>query len=168
MNKYFALNTPKIDVDPDLNNIFLGVFAIFFLAGIGVVVWHFAPILYEKRKLSRAAKSQSKNSIWYDPKESELHSGDNKIRIEPKSLEHYVCKITFNSPSKYIDDYTVFEDRDNAVSRSKAKESRRGVEQAVRRLNDKGRKLGLKTDLLKRSKERTSVNDEYRLRITKN
>ena len=62
----------------------------------------------------------------------------------------------------------MFEARDNAVSLAKLKESRRGVEQAVRRLNDKGRKLGLKTDLFKRSKERTSVNDEYRLRITRN
>lgn len=166
MNKYFALNTPQIDVDPDINNIGLVVFAFIFLFGLGVVAWHVTPVLYEKIKHGRAAKAQAMNSIWYDPKESELHSGDNKIRIEPKSLEHYVCRITFNSPSKYIDDYTVFEARDNAVSRAKAKESRRGVEQAVRRLNDKGRKLGLKTDLLKRSKERTSVNDEYRLRIT--
>ena len=148
MNEYFALKTPQIDVDPDLNNIFLVIFVFIFLAGIGAAVWQLAPILYKERKLSRAAKNQSKNSIWYDVKESELHSGDNKIRIEPKSIEHYVCKITFNSPHKYIDDYTVFQARDNAVSLSKLKESRRGVEQAVRRLNDKGRKLGLKTDLL--------------------
>jgi len=166
MNKYFALNTPQIEVDPELNNIFLVVFALLFLMAIGVAVWHFAPILYKKRKIITTAKSQLKNSIWYDPKESELHSGDNKIRIEPKSLEHYVCKITFNSPSKYVDDYSVFQARDNAVSRAKAIESQRGVEQAVRRLNNKGRKLGLKTDLFKRSKERTSVNDEYRLKIT--
>ena len=168
MNKYFAFNTPQIEVDPEFNNIFLVVYAILSLVALGMAVWYFAPILYKKRKNNIAAKSLLKNSIWYDLKETELHSGDNKIRIEPKSLEHYVCKITFNSPNKYIDDYAVFEARDNAVSLAKLKESRRGVEQAVRRLNDKGRKLGLKTDLFKRSKERTSVNDEYRLRITRN
>lgn len=165
MKNYFALNTPTIETDPDVNNLFLGLMLLILVIGLSVIVWQATPYVYRYIKKRRIERAKEANSIWYDTKESELHRGFKQIRIEPKSLEHFVCKITFSSPSRYIDDLTIFEARDAAIDHRQ--ESQRGVEQAVRRLNKKGRELGLKNDLFRRSKEHTSVNNEYRSIIIK-
>jgi len=162
MNTYFALNTPTIEVDPDINTIGLVVYALLILIAIGITLWHFMPVLYKKRVEKNKQQTKVANTISYNPKESQLSIGTNKKRIEPKSYEHFVCQITFSAPDEYHNDDDIQELKDNY---SNSSSSIRGVEQAVRRLNIKAKEMGLKNDLFKRSKERTSVNDEYRLRV---
>jgi len=158
-----------LDIDPEtmnqINSVTLFVYAALFLALVGLIVWKVTPIIYRERQKSRLAKHEAANAIWFDHTESELHCGHNQMRIEPKSFEHFVCKVTFKNPSKYTTDLDIFDEADRAKG---IRETKRGVEQAVRRLNKKVRTLGLSTDLFKRSKESTSVNDEYRKRIVKN
>lgn len=159
----------QLNVDPETMNALNWTVGFFYVVGllgiIGLLVWKFTPILHSRQRQKRLARLKAANAIWFDHIESELHCGHNKKRIEPKSFEHFVCKITFNAPSRYHEDNDIFE----AVDRVKIiRETKRGVEHAVRRLNDKARKLGLEDDLFKRRKESTSVNDEYRQRIVKN
>lgn len=155
------LNTNSEDVKmiTEFGLYFMGAILV---AGIGFVAWHIVPALITNIRETRAEKNKAANNIWYDAKESVLHCGLNKTRIEPTSLEHYVCKITFNAPTKYYGDMAIFNAKDHA------KDMGRGVEQAVRRLNKKAKELGLKHDLFKRGRDSTSVNDEYRKHIVKN
>jgi len=155
----------KLNIDPETLNTING-FGLFFMGAIllffvGFLAWHLVPALAVHTQSKRAEKIKAANSIWFDAKESVLHCGLNKMRIEPTSLEHYVCKITFNSPSKYHKDIDILDAKDPA------KDLGRGVEQAVRRLNKKARELSLKNDLFKRGKDSTSVNDEFRQHIVK-
>lgn len=159
----------ELNVEPETMNALNWTVGVLYIAGIlgvvGLLVWKFAPILHTRQQQKRLEKMKAANAIWFDHVESELHCGHNKIRIEPNSFEHFVCKITFKAPSKYTKDLDIFDEADEAKG---VKETRRGVEQAVRRLNKKVKALGLKEDLFKRGKERTSVNDEYRQRIVNN
>ncbi len=159
----------KLDIDPEtLNqiNVFtLFVYGALFTGLLGILAWKGIPYFITRSRNKRTEKIKSANAIWFDSKESDLHIGHNKMRIEPNSFEHFVCKITFKTPSKYIEDLDIFDEADEAKG---VKETKRGVEQAVRRLNKKIKVLGLKEDLFKRSKEHTSVNDGYRQRIVNN
>lgn len=158
-----------LDVDPEtmnqINGVALAAYIGIFVVAIAAVIWKVTPIIYRERQKNRLAKLEAANAIWFDHAESELHCGLSKIRIEPKSFEHFVCKITFSKPDKYHTDLDIFDEAERAKG---AKETNRGVEQAVRRLNKKAKTLGLKDNLFKRSKERTSVNDDYRERIAQN
>lgn len=158
----FAAVKP-LDIDPEtmnqVNEVGLVTFGILGLFTVGWIIWHVAPMAYRYQKENREAKLEAANAIWFDVKESSLHCGYNRLRIEPQSLEHFVCKISFAEPSEYHDDLDIFEAKDHSNDLG------RGVEQAVRRLNKKASALGLKSDLLKRGKDSTSVNDEYRERI---
>ncbi|MES2971724.1 MAG: hypothetical protein V4702_05375 [Patescibacteria group bacterium] len=169
MDSRLIFGATELNIDPetlkDINAVTLFVYAVLFLALIGLVVWKAAPFIHKERQKSRLAKREAANAIWFDHIESELHCGHDKIRIEPNSFEHFVCKIIFKTPGKYTKDLDIFDEADEAKG---VKETKRGVEQAVRRLNKKAKVLGLKEDLFKRSKERTSVNDEYRQRIVNN
>lgn len=159
----------ELNIDPetlkDINAVTLFIYAVLLIALIGLITWKFVPILHTWQRQKRTAKLEAANAIWFNSLESELHCGHDKMRIEPNSFEHFVCKIIFKTPSKYTKDLDIFDEADEAKG---VKETKRGVEQAVRRLNKKVKVLGLKEDLFKRSKERTSVNDEYRQRIVNN
>ncbi len=171
MGMYFSMlfAATKLNVDPETMNALNWTIGVFYAGGvlavIGLLAWKLLPIVHTELRQRRLEKIGAANAIWFDHKESELHCGHNKIRIEPKSLEHFVCKITFRVPSNYYDDLDIFEGADRAKA---TRETRRGVEQAVRRLNKKAKALGLKNDLLKRGKDSTSVNDEYREHIVRN
>lgn len=160
----------KLNIDPDTLNGMNMIVGFLYLVGVlgifGYLAWTLIPIIYSKRKQNRKQKIEASTAIRYDTNDSELHYGHNRVRIEPKSFEHFICEIILATPDAYHDDLDIFEARDGAVSH--ARESQRGVEQAVRRLNNKARKLGLKNDLFQRSKERTVVNKEYRLNIINN
>jgi DNA-binding response OmpR family regulator len=164
MNAYFALSTPQINVDPDVNAIGLVLMGLGVILFVGFVLWRLLPLLVTEYRNRQEEKIQAANSIWFDYKESVLHCGENNMRIEPNSFEYFVCKLTFRTPNKYQPDNDIFDE----VDRTKSKSGARGVEQAVRRLNDKGTELGLNSALFKRGKGSTSVNDEYRPRIVKN
>ncbi len=155
-----------LNIDPEtmsqINEVGLLAFGALALVAICWTIWHVAPAIYKNHKEKRELRLEAANAIWFDAVESELHCGHIKKRIEPNSFEHFVCKITFENPSDYAPDYDIFEQAERAKN---LEETKRGVEQAVRRLNKKGKEMGLKKDLFKRSKERTSVNDEYRERI---
>lgn len=153
------MDSPDVKMITEFGLYFMGAL---FVVAIGYVAWQVVPIIINNIRETRAEKIKAANRIWYDAKESVLHCGLNKMRIEPTSLEHYICKITFNAPTKYYEDMTIFGAKDHANDMG------RGVEQAVRRLNKKARELGLKSDLFKRGKESTSVNDEYRRHVVKN
>jgi Tfp pilus assembly protein PilE len=160
--------TTQLKITPT-DNTLAGFLIVVYIAGIlgiiGMTAWYFAPSIYSKRKQNKAAKMEAANAIWFDSIESELHYGHEKMRIEPKSFEHFVCKITFKNPDKYHPDLSVFDEADRAKG---TKETKRGVEQAVRRLNKKLGESGFKDDLFKRSKERTAVNAPYRQNIIRN
>lgn len=158
---YFAIEDLK-PLDPDIQTAFQWIMGIIFALLVGAILFYLATLLLEYGRKRKQRLREAKDSIWFDHKESVLHCGLNKMRIEPTSLEHYVCKITFNSPSRYYEDIDIFYAKDHA------KDLGRGVEQAVRRLNKKAKELGLKHDLFKRGKDSTSVNDEYRPHIVKN
>jgi hypothetical protein len=165
MNPALLFGATKLNVDPETMNtitvITIFIFGAAILGFFGLMIWHFAPILYSKRKQSK----ETANAIWLDSFESEIHYGHRKMRIEPKSFEYYVCQVVFSVPNKYHKDLDVFDKADEAKG---IRETRRGVEQAVRRLNKKFRELGLKDDLFKRSKERTTINNQYHQNIIKN
>lgn len=152
-------------IDPDINAAFAWVMGILTVAFFGIIIAYSLRLFISYRKRRNQRLREAKNAIWFDHVESELHCGYDKLRIEPKSFEHFVCKIIFKAPSKYTADLDIFDEADRAKG---IQETKRGVEQAVRRLNKKAQTLGLKQDLFKRSKESTSVNDEYRQLIVKN
>lgn len=156
----------KLNVDPEtmhqINVIGIGTFILIFIALLGILAWHGVPFFYSYNRNRREEKHRASNAIWFDSNDSELHCGHSKIRIEPRSFEYFVCELTFKSPSTYHDDLDIFDEADRVKG---SKETRRGVEQAVRRLNKKAKSLGLQNDLLKRGKDNTSVNDEYRQHI---
>jgi len=158
---HFAIQDLK-PVDPEITAAFAWVMGILAVLLFGLILFYLANLFFAYSKKRKQQLREARDSIWFDYKESILHCGLNKMRIEPTSLEHYVCKLTFNSPSKYYEDIDIFYAKDHA------KDLGRGVEQAVRRLNKKARELGLKNDLFKRGKDSTSVNDEYRQNIVKN
>lgn len=162
MENYTIFAAEKLNIDPDVTRAFLFVYGVLFVVLIGFIIRHLAPLIYQWYMEKRANDKHLDNAIWFDEHDSELHIGRNKMRIEPKSFEYFVCTITFNAPSKYHDDLKVFNKADHAKG---ARETSRGVEQAVRRLNKKVQSLGLKSELFARSKERTAISTEYRNRI---
>lgn len=161
---YFAVEDLK-PIDPEITAAFAWVMAILAVAFIGMIIVYSARLFIGYRKRKNQKLREAKDAIWFDHVESELHCELNKMRIEPKSFEYFVCKLILKAPSQHTTDLDIFDEAERAKG---IQETNRGVEQAVRRLNKKAKTLGLKDDLFKRSKERTSVNDEYRERIVKN
>lgn len=157
---HFAIQDLK-PVDPEITTAFAWIMGVLAVILFGLILAFLIRLLFDYGKKRKQQLREAKDSIWFDHTESVLHCGLNKVRIEPSSLEHYVCKISFNSPSKYHSDTDIFYAKDHANDLG------RGVEQAVRRLNKKAKTLGLKNDLFKRGKDNTSVNDEYRQNIVK-
>lgn len=159
----------KLNVDPEVMSTITGITGFIFgaaiLIGIGYSAWYFIPIFLSKRKLNKAAKREAAGAIWLDTFESEIHYGYKKMYIEPKSFEYYICQIVFDIPTEYHNDLDIFDEVDEAKG---TEYKGRGVEQGVRRLNKKFRELGVKDDLFKRSKERTTVNNQYHQNIVKN
>lgn len=156
----------KLNVDAELTNTLSGVIIIFFTAVvvgiIGLFIWYFVPTFYSKRKHNQALKLETANAVWFDLVESVLHCGNRSKRIEPYSLQYYVIQFTFSAPTGYTTDTDVMDEKEHRGDEN------RSVYHAVRLVNDKAKQLGLKEDLLKRGKQSTSVNDEYRQRILKN
>jgi len=155
---YFAMQDLK-PLDPEIQSAFLWVMGFFAVVLFGLIVFWLITVFLDYSKKRKQQLREARDSIWFDHNDSVLHCGLNKVRIEPSSLEHYVCKISFKSPSKYHSDTDIFYAKDHANDLG------RGVEQAVRRLNKKAKALGLQNDLFKRGKDNTSVNDEYRQNI---
>jgi hypothetical protein len=161
MHSELLFATTQLKIDPGLNEVFGFFFAVIILAFIGLAIWYLAPILRSTQQHKRLAKLEAANAIKFDPIESELHCGHHSKRIEPYSLQYYVIMLTFSAPTKYSTDYDVMDEKEHKGDGSRA------VYQAVRLVNEKAKRLGLKNDLLKRGKESTSVNDMYRVLIIK-
>jgi hypothetical protein len=166
MNPALLFGATKLNIDPETTNTISWVAGVFFVAvilgGIGLSVWYFTPIIYSRMKLNKIAKMEASDAIWLDDFESEIHYGHKKKYIVPKSFEYYICKIVFGAPREYHNDIDIFDEVDEAKG---TEYKGRGVEQGVRRLNKKFKELGLKDDLFKRSKERTTINAQYQQNI---
>lgn len=165
---FFAVT--KLNIDPETENTISWTAGVFFaaviLVGIGWSVRYLAPILYSRRKHNKASKIEAASAIWLDSFASEIHFGHKKKRIEPTSFEYHICEVVFSAPNEYHNDIDIFDKVDEVKGTSQA--GGRGVEQGVRRINDKFNELGLKDDLFKRSKERTTINNKYYQNIVKN
>lgn len=154
LNQYFALQ--DIQVDPDINDGFALFFVILILSAMGMILWHFAPILVRKVRNKRSEKIELDNRIWFDTHKSILHKGSRQVSIPESSLEYYVCKLVFNNPRVYQDDWDVL----HAANEPDRKD--RAVYFAVDRINGKAKRaFKLEGKLLKRGKQKTRLNDNY-------
>lgn len=157
----FAIEKLK-PIDPDINKVFLLLMSVMFISGLGVVAWQIAPIIFAHYRVKRSEKIRADNDMWFNAIESTLHRGHRSISIEKNSIEYYVCKLIFASPYRSREDGDIFD------ARGQNKERKRGVYQAVNRLNKKASEsLGLENNLFNRNKEDTFVNDIYRPYIVK-
>lgn len=156
------LAATEVKIDPAINEGFALFFVLLIIMCVGLVAWQYFPVIYKKYKEKRLNKNFAENSLKFDSDESILYRGDKSLRIEPKSIQYFVCKFTFNNP------YKSFEDGDILDARDHEKESRRSVYHAVRSLNSKSKaSLKLDSDLFKYSNNSTIVNKPYRPHITK-
>ena len=157
----------KLDIDPEtmneLHTVFTFIYVVLGLITVAILGKMLVPLGYKKYKKRRKSNFETTNAIWFDSKESQLHRGTKHVQIEFQSYEYYVCKLTLENPNEYTTDTDVFDARSEYV---KYKESERGVEQAVKRLNDKAvAELGIDTKLLKRAKQQTTVAENYRKHV---
>lgn len=156
MFTHFALDSPQLKVDPDINNIFLFLMGAVLVMGVGVIVWQGIPEVIKYKEAVRQAKIKADLDIWFDSHKSILHRGYKQVSIPESSLEYYVCKLVFKNPKVYQFDDDVLE----AAGERDKKD--RAVYFAVDRINNKARRdLGADIKLLKRSKEKTRLNDNY-------
>lgn len=152
LNSFFAFT--KIETDPDLDKFFLFLMAIPVVAAIGLTLYHLIPYLIKNYKEKRNTKIEANRNIWFDAEKSTLHRDNRELTLPENSLEYFVCKLVFDEPDKPQLDYNVLEAAEKDVF------DRRAVEQAVRRVNKKAQStLQLKSDLLLRRKEKTSLNE---------
>lgn len=156
MNAYFALNTPELKVDQDITNISLFTMGMILVIGIGFIAWHSAPTLIARSRNKRAEKIKAESKIWFDTHKSILHKGSKQVSIPESSLEYYVCKLVFDNPKVYQDDWDVLQAADERDKKDRA------VYFAVDRINNKAKRaFKLESKLLKRNQEKTRLNDNY-------
>lgn len=152
MYYYFALNTPQLDVDPDINNIAKWIMIPLFIAFIALIVVAITNYLHKVRNMKRIAN----NEVWFDEKEAILNRGTKHIKIPENTIEYFVCKQVFNQKGSYHLDLNVLEEAGGDTFKQ------RPVYQAVMRLNKKAKsELGLE-ELFIRGKEKTALNVKYR------
>ncbi len=156
MKTYLALNTPQLTTDPDIDKIFgfimLGLLAI----ALAMSLYYFVPLLVTRYRNKQTEKAKAESQIWFDTHKSILHKGSQKVSIPETSLEYYVCKLVFNNPKVYQDDWSVLQAANEPDKKDRA------VYYAVDRVNNKARRaFNLKDKLLKRNGERTRLNDNY-------
>lgn len=93
------LAATPLDIAPetlkDINSVGLFFMMLVFLSLIGLLTWKFLPVIISSRRKKRAEKIKATTRIWFDSNESVLHCGNNKVRIEPNSLEYFVCSLSF-------------------------------------------------------------------------
>lgn len=153
---YFALNVPDLKVDQDITNIGLFFMGLLVVMGIGILAWHSVPILINRSRTKRTEKAKVEGQIWFDTYKSILHKGSKQVSIPESSLEYYVCKRVFNNPKVYQDDWDVLNDANERDKKDRA------VYFAVDRINSKAKKaFKLESKLLKRSEQKTRLNDNY-------
>lgn len=156
MESYLALNNPQIDVDPDINNIFIFVMSAVLIMLIIAVLYEYGPKLYSSHKTKRIKKNTADKKVWFDTENSVLYRGTRKLVVPESTIEFYVCKLIFENTSKYQDDVDIL----TASGGDTFKQ--RTVYQAVLRLNKKARSgLGI-DDLFVRGKEKTALNTKFR------
>lgn len=152
MYDYFALNTPKLDVDPDINNITKWIMVPLLIAFIVLTIAAITSYLHKERNKKRVAN----NEVWFDEKEANLNRGSKQIKIPENTIEYFVCKQVFNQKGNYHLDLNVLEEAGGDTFKQ------RPVYQAVMRLNKKAKnELGLE-ELFIRGKEKTALNSKYR------
>jgi hypothetical protein len=150
----FHLKEPTID---DINNIFAFILAAFAVGLIGMLLWHFVPLLISYYRDRRAEKIKVNSTIWFDTTESVLYRGSQQLKIPENTIEFFVCKLIFDERDKYQLDENVLD----AYGGDSFKQ--RPVYQAVVRLNKKVKsELKLKEDLFIRGRERTALNNNFR------
>jgi hypothetical protein len=146
----------EISINPDLNKIFIPIMSLVFIALLIMVAWHFLPIFIANRRNKREENIKADNNIWFDEHKSMLHKGSRQKAIPESSLEYYVCKLVFANPKVYQSDWDVLQEAGEEDKKDRA------VYFAVDRINNKARKkFKIEDKLLKRSKEKTRLNDIY-------
>lgn len=157
-----TLAATEVKIDPAINEGFALFFVLLIIMAFGILAWQYSPILYKKHKEKRLNKNLAENNLRFDSNESTLYRGEKSLRIEPKSIQYFVCKFTFNNPHKSFEDGDILDARDHE------KESRRSVYHAVRSLNNKSKvSLKLDSELFIYSNNSTIINKPYRTHITK-
>jgi hypothetical protein len=152
MYNYFALNTPQLDVDPDINSIFMWIMIPLLIAFVALIIVAFTNYFRKQRAKKRIAN----NEIWFDEKEALLNRGSRQLKIPENTIEFYICKQVFLQKSNYHLDLNILEESGGDTFKQ------RPVYQAVMRLNKKAKSdLGL-DDLFIRGKEKTALNVKYR------
>jgi hypothetical protein len=148
------LSATKLNVDPNTTNFFLGVMALILIFGFIYLTF----LYYTQKKKDEEEELEARNHIKFNPTKSIITSGHLGLEIPNGTLEYFVCKAVFSNPNRYHSDLDVENNADNSSAFSQ-----RAVYKSVIRINNKARnELQLKEDLLKRSRERTILNDRYK------
>lgn len=156
MDSYQYFAAEKLNIEPDVTNFFLWIYAALFIALLVLIGKDMASSYIKMRR----DKAESDKDLRFDSKESKLIRGSRELDIPENSLEYFVCKLVFESPTEYQSDTDVLE----AAGRGSDSFEMRPVYQAVKRLNKKSMKsLELKSDLFKRGKEKTGLNEIERI-----
>jgi len=155
--QFFAAT--KLDIDPEVTNFFLWIYALIFIVTIAYTAKAAIPPLTAHYLERRRSRAEANKHIWFDIKKSVLRRDNRELEIPENSLEYFVCKLVFEESHEPQTDYNIIE-----AAEKDPINDRRAVEQAVRRVNKKAKDaLELKSDLLLRRKEKTFLNDIERL-----
>ncbi len=143
-------------LDPTISAAFAWVMALIFVALVVAVAGYLILVFRSRRDNKVAEKLKAEQDIWFDEHKSILHKSTRQVAIPENSLEYYVCKLVFQNPQVYQDDWDILQ----AAGEEDKKD--RAVYFAVDRVNNKARKaFEMEDKLLKRNAQRTRLNDNY-------
>lgn len=152
MFSYLTFAAVELDMEKvqPISGIFIWIMGFLVVFTVFYILWQLIKAYWEYR----AEKAEENKNIGFDSKESRLYRGHRSLPVPENSLEYFVCKLVFEELDEPQLDVNVLE------AAGKDPLEQRAVYQAVRRLNGKARTdLELKGDLLKRGKEKTTLND---------
>jgi len=151
----FGLDKLK-PIDPGISAAFAWIMGLVFVALLGLVSAYLVFTIRSRRDNKRIEKLKAESDIWFDEHKSILHKGSRQVAIPESSLEYYVCKLVFQNPTVYREDWDVLQ----AAGEEDKKD--RAVYFAVDRVNNKAKRaFKMEDKLLKRNAERTRLNDNY-------
>ena len=151
----FAIQNLK-PIDPDITSFFGWLMGGLFVLLIVMCLAYLALTLHTRRNDRQAERLKAELDIWFDEHKSILHKGSHQIAIPESSLEYYVCKLVFQNPTVYQEDWDVLQAAGEVDKKDRA------VYFAVDRVNNKARRaFKMEDKLLKRSAEKTRLNDNY-------
>jgi hypothetical protein len=155
ISQNFGLDKLK-PLDPTINAAFAWVMGLIFIALVVAVAGYLILVFRSRRDDKVAEKLKTEQDIWFDEHKSILHKSTRQVAIPESSLEYYVCKLVFKNPKVYQDDWDIL------LAAGEADKKDRAVYFAVDRINGKARRaFEMEDKLLKRSKQKTRLNDNY-------